>query len=48
MKLKRQVVPVRKKVYKACLVGKIREILSKKTSKHEKIPSRGLYFDTIG
>ena len=26
----------------------MREILSKKTSKHKKTPSQGLYFDTIG
>ena len=48
MKLKRRVVPVRKKACEACLAGKIREILSKKTSKREKTPGRGLHFDTIG
>ena len=48
MKLKKRIVPVGKKVYEVYLVGKIREILSKKMSKREKILSRGLYFDTIG
>ena len=48
MKLKRRVVPVRKKACEVYLIGKIREILSKKTSKREKIPGRGLYFDTTG
>ena len=47
MKLKKRIVPVGKKVYEVYLVRKIHEILSKKTSKREKIPSRGLYFDTI-
>ena len=38
MKLKKRIVPVGKKAYEACLAGKIRKILSKRTSKHEKIP----------
>jgi len=32
----------------ACLAGKMREILSKKITKREKIPGWGLYLDTTG
>jgi len=38
MKLKKRVVLVSKSMYEACLAGKIREILSKKITKREKIP----------
>jgi hypothetical protein len=48
MKLKRRIILVRKKACKACLAGKIQEILSKKTRRRETIPGQGLYFDTIG
>jgi hypothetical protein len=48
MKLKRQIIPVEKKACEACLAGKMREILSKKTRRHKTIPGQGLYFDTIG
>lgn len=48
MKLKKRVVPVGRKACEACLAGKIREILSKKTTKRERIPGRGLHFDTTG
>ena len=48
MKLKKKVVLVSKSTCKACLAGKIQEILNKKMIKREKIPSQGLHFDTIG
>ena len=32
----------------AYLARKMREILSKKTTKREKVPGRGLYLNTIG
>ena len=48
MKLKKRIVPVSKSMYKACLAKKMQEILSKKTTKHKKTPSQGLYLDTIG
>jgi hypothetical protein len=47
MKLKRQIILVKKKACKACLAEKMREILSKKTRRHKTIPGQGLYFDTI-
>ena len=46
MKLKKRAVPVGKKACEACLAGKMREILSKKARKRERIPGRGLHFDT--
>jgi len=48
MKLRKRVVPVGKSTCEACLAGKMREILSKKTTKREKIPGRGLHLDTTG
>jgi hypothetical protein len=48
MKLKRRIIPVGKKACEACLAGKMREILSKKTRRRETIPGQGLHFDTIG
>jgi hypothetical protein len=48
MKLKRRIILVGKKACKACLAGKMREILSKKTRRRETIPGRGLHFDTTG
>ena len=48
MKLKKRAVPVGKSTCEACLAGKMREILSKKTTKREKIPGRGLHLDTTG
>jgi hypothetical protein len=48
MKLKRRIIPVGKKACEACLAGKIREILSKKTRRRETIPGQGLHFDTTG
>jgi hypothetical protein len=48
MKLKRRIIPVGKKACEACLAGKMREILSKKTRRRETIPGRGLHFDTTG
>jgi hypothetical protein len=48
MKLKRRIIPVGKKACKACLAGKMREILSKKTRRRETIPGRGLHFDITG
>src|SRR5271170_7309031 len=48
MELRKRVVPVGKSTCEACLAGKMREILSKKTTKREKIPGRGLHLDTTG
>jgi hypothetical protein len=39
IKLKRQIILVRKKACKACLAGKMQKILSKKTKRHKTIPS---------
>ena len=39
MKLKKRAVLVSKSMCEACLVGKMREILSKKITKRKKIPS---------
>jgi hypothetical protein len=48
IKLKRQIILVKKKTCKACLARKIQKILSKKTRRRKAIPGRGLHFDTIG
>jgi hypothetical protein len=48
MRLRKRAVPVGKSTCEACLAGKMREILSKKTTKREKIPGRGLHLDTTG
>jgi len=48
IKLKKRAVPVSKSTCEAYLAGKMREILSKKTTKRKKIPSRGLHLDTTG
>ncbi len=48
MKFKKRVVLVGKSIYEACLAKKIQEILSKKTTKREKILGQGLHFNTIG
>jgi hypothetical protein len=48
MKLKRQIILVRKKACEACLAGKMQEILSKKTKRRKTIPGRGLHFDITG
>jgi len=39
IKLKKKVVLVSKSIYEACLARKMREILSKKITKREKIPN---------
>jgi hypothetical protein len=49
MKLKRQIIPVKKKTCEACLARKMQKILSKKTRRHKTIiPGQGLHFNTIG
>jgi hypothetical protein len=48
IKLKRQIILVKKKACEVCLAKKMQEILSKKIRRHEIIPGQGLYFNTIG